>query len=286
MVNLLTNIIIVKCQSTHQKFGEIGELGAMQRFSLFDYVSVDLLFYPEFQEKLSSWAGEAKQFRQIILANVQVAMMARSDRHLQELLEQADLTLCDGKPLVILSRLLGQKTAHFYGPWLTIEICRMAEVKGWRLGFFGGAEFGNLDLHQALLKRFPQLKIAKMIAPPMLSIEQLDTPDYCKEFVVAECDLLFVGLGWPKQELWSAINRRNLPLPCMNVGAAFDFISGKKKSPPDILVHLGLGWLFRLCTDFRHTYRRYFKYNVQFVGCALMRVLFKPKPPHDPGVGF
>jgi N-acetylglucosaminyldiphosphoundecaprenol N-acetyl-beta-D-mannosaminyltransferase len=242
----------------------------MKRHFLFKNFHIHSLSKRAMLELVVEWV-HARQNRQIVFANVHVAVSANEDPKLSELIKGTDLVLCDGKPLVWLCRWLKIPSDHFYGPWITLDLCELAERHAWRVAFYGATEDTQTKLKVMLKRQFPDLDICFIKAAPKLSLEQLATPEDVSAILSARPELLFVGMGWPKQELWTAEHKEMLPFPCFNVGAAFDFIAGNKSSPPKLWIRMGLGWLFRLLTDFRYTYRRYLIYNTKFIIHLLRR---------------
>ena len=88
---------------------------------------------------------------------------------------------------------------------------------------------------------------------------------------------MWVGLGCPKQELWLARNHARLPPGVYGaVGAAFAFHAGRVRQAPSWMQRRGLEWLFRLCTEPRRLWRRYFVFNSLFVWYLLRDALRKP----------
>ncbi|KKK54161.1 hypothetical protein LCGC14_3087540, partial [marine sediment metagenome] len=85
--------------------------------------------------------------------------------------------------------------------------------------------------------------------------------------------ILFVGLGCPKQELWMADHAGRLGAVMLGVGAAFDFIAGRKKQAPTWMQRAGLEWLFRLWSEPRRLFRRYVYHNPRFVVLAGLQLV-------------
>jgi N-acetylglucosaminyldiphosphoundecaprenol N-acetyl-beta-D-mannosaminyltransferase len=87
----------------------------------------------------------------------------------------------------------------------------------------------------------------------------------------AKPDIIWVGLGSPKQDLWNVLNRDALDAPVLvGIGAAFDFLSGMKLQAPRWMQHMGLEWFFRLCCEPRRLWRRYLIGNTQFLWLLLV----------------
>ena len=188
----------------------------------------------------------------------------------QRIVNGAELVTPDGMPLVWMLRALGLSTAtRVYGPDLTLEICARAEQHGVPVGFYGGTPEILDELVANLAARFPQLRIGFVHSPPFRDdVTRIDdqTADTIRESGIG---VLFVGLGCPKQERWMAAHRDALACALVGVGAAFDFIAGRKAQAPAGLQRLGLEWAFRLVCEPRRLWRRYLRHNPRFALRAL-----------------
>jgi N-acetylglucosaminyldiphosphoundecaprenol N-acetyl-beta-D-mannosaminyltransferase len=116
-----------------------------------------------------------------------------------------------------------------------------------------------------LLRRHPALQVAYWHSPPFRPL----TPDEEARVVAginrSGARILFVGLGAPKQERWMAEHKDAVEAVMIGVGAAFDFLAGRKRQAPAVLQRLGLEWLFRLLNEPRRLWRRYLYRNPRFV---------------------
>ncbi len=188
----------------------------------------------------------------------------------QRIVNGAELVTPDGVPLVWMLRALGVPSAtRVYGPDLTLEVCARAERHGVAVGFYGGTPEILDALTKRLLERFPQLRVAFVHSPPFQDeIECIDeaTADAIRESGVG---VLFVGLGCPKQERWMAAHRDRLACALVGVGAAFDFLAGRKAQAPAWLQRMGLEWAFRLACEPARLWRRYLVQNPRFAVRAL-----------------
>ncbi len=193
------------------------------------------------------------------------------------------MTTPDGMPLVWLSRLHGRRhVSRVYGPDLLIAVCQESIRAGYRHFFYGGAEGVPEALAAALLRRFPGLVVAGTYSPPFRPL----TPEEDEQIVAmidrARPDIVWVGLGAPKQEYWMAEHVGRLEAPVMvGVGAAFDFHSGRKKQAPRWMQRSGLEWLFRLLTEPRRLWRRYLINNPLFLWLVALQLLGLRRYPLD-----
>jgi N-acetylglucosaminyldiphosphoundecaprenol N-acetyl-beta-D-mannosaminyltransferase len=218
------------------------------------------------------WAA-AGESRYVCVATVNNVIEALDDPRYLQVIEAADLVTPDGMPLVWGLRLLGVPAAtRVYGPDLTPLVCQRAAQLGVPVGFYGG-EAAVLDrLTATLTRRFPELKVVYHFSPPFRRLSPQEQDRVAEEIGRSGARILFVGLGTPKQEQWMAAHR-GLPTVMVGVGAAFDFLAGRKRQAPKLLRRLGLEWLFRLVQEPRRLWRRYLYRNPRFVALFLTQLL-------------
>ncbi len=171
----------------------------------------------------------------------------------------AALVMPDGMPLVWLARLKGfDWVGRVYGPDFMLEFCRISERIGLRHYLFGSTEAVVEKLAEELLRAFPNLEICGRYSPPIRERSYSANLDDVERIRAARADIVWVGLGTPKQEFWM---QANAPLlrgcMLMGVGAAFDFHAKLKRQAPRWMQRTGLEWSFRLMTEPRRLARRY-----------------------------
>ena len=201
------------------------------------------------------------------LCNVHSIMEADRDHSFKEVLNSAGLRCPDGMPLVWLSHRYGQANVqHVRGADLMLELCNRSQITGHRHFFYGGGEGVVDDLVDNLQLRFPKLQIAGKYRPGYLGSGELENHDVIEAINEAQPDILWIGLGCPKQEWWIANHRPLLNAAALlGVGAAFDFHSSRVPQAPEWLQRMGLEWSFRLATDPSRLWKRYFLHNSRFL---------------------
>ena len=155
-----------------------------------------------------------------------------------------------------------------YGPELMARACaRAAAETGHRFYLYGGRDQDALlRLGLNLRRRFPGLNIVGGYAPPFRPLVQEEQRAIAEEINDSEADVVWVGIGVPKQEKWMAAMRPYLESPVLvGVGAAFDFHAGLVPQAPPLLQRAGLEWAYRLAREPRRLWRRYLRYNPRFV---------------------
>jgi N-acetylglucosaminyldiphosphoundecaprenol N-acetyl-beta-D-mannosaminyltransferase len=220
-------------------------------------------------------AAKARQGGLVCVANVDMLTRARRTPRLHALMRRATAVVTDGVPLVwALRRLQGRREAvRVYGPGLVLSLCASAEQQGVGVYFYGGMPEEAALLHQALLARFPRLRIDGIVAPPLLPAEPGFDAAVVERINASGAGLLFVGLGCPKQEFWMAAQQPHLRPVSLGVGLAFALIAGTKSQAPAWMRDAGLEWFYRLCQEPGRLWKRYLLGNTQFLWLVLRECL-------------
>jgi len=195
-------------------------------------------------------------------------MVSRHDAGMRAAMLGATMNVPDGRPLVWALNMLGEHLRdRVYGPELMDRFCARAARNGHRIWLYGGAtEEALADLMRALEKRHPGLRVAGGWSPPHRPLTPEEEGSVVQRIDSDGADVVWVGLGVPKQELWMAGMRPRLQAPVLvGVGAAFDFLSGRKRQAPAWMQRRGLEWLFRLSQEPLRLLPRYLRYNPAFV---------------------
>lgn len=186
----------------------------------------------------------------------------------------ADLIVTDGMPVVWMQKLQGAREAsRIRANDLMISLCDYAEKNNLKVGFYGGRQ----EVIDAILERakrdFPQLQISYAFSPPFRPLTSEEDAEITRQIKDSETQILFVGLGCPKQENWMQAHKNDFPAVTLGVGASFDFYAGNIKESPKWLGKFGLEWLFRLSQEPRRLWRRYLILNPRFVWLAALQLL-------------
>jgi len=215
---------------------------------------------------IASWIDN-KNLHSITLCNVYTVMECFYNPELRKLVNKSGLVVPDGMPLVWLSRYFGyRETGRVYGPDLMDAMCKYSLVKGYRHYFYGGAAGVASELARVLATRYPGLQIAGEYSPPFRKIGEMEAQKVIENINDANPDIVWVGLGTPKQDYWVAGHRSRLRAPVLiPVGAAFDFFTGRISQAPKWMQNHGLEWLFRLAAEPRRLAYRYLLYNPLFI---------------------
>ena len=190
------------------------------------------------------------------------------DPEMAEALRDATLVLPDGMPVVWAANMLGANlTDRVYGPELMLRYNEHCAERGHRVWLFGGRDQGSLvQLALNLRRRHPGINIVGGYSPPFRPMTDEEEDTLVEQINDARPDVLWVGIGVPKQEKWMARMRDRLDVPVMcAVGAAFDFHAGRISQAPSWMQQRGLEWIYRIAQEPRRLLPRYLYFNPRFV---------------------
>jgi N-acetylglucosaminyldiphosphoundecaprenol N-acetyl-beta-D-mannosaminyltransferase len=199
---------------------------------------------------------------------VHAVTLSQDDPELRDALLGASLVVPDGMPLVWAANALGEHLDdRVYGPDLMLRFTARCARRGHRIWLYGGRDQELLEQLAARLRAlFPGLEIAGSYAPPFRPLTAREEDELVRRIDADRPDVLWVGLGAPKQEKWMARMRDRLEVPVMcGVGAAFDFHAGRVPQAPSWMQKRGLEWLYRLSREPRRLLFRYLWFNPRFV---------------------
>jgi N-acetylglucosaminyldiphosphoundecaprenol N-acetyl-beta-D-mannosaminyltransferase len=190
-------------------------------------------------------------------------------------LNQLDIVTPDGQPVRWALRLLhGEKLKdRVYGPNLILKICEHAEQEGLSVFLFGSRMEVLENMSANFKQRFPELKIAGLEPSAFRTGDRDDSEKLASKIKASGADIVFVGLGCPRQEIFAFENAERLSLPIVAVGAAFDFHAGMVAQAPAWMQDRGLEWLFRLSREPGRLWRRYLYLNPAYCLLILAQML-------------
>lgn len=211
----------------------------------------------------------------VCFANVHTVISAREDLRLRQINNESLMSLADGKPLTLLAKHYGIEDAErVAGPDFMLRM--LTQYRHLRHYFYGSTEQTLTALVRELTGQFPDLNVAGALAPPFRELTDDEGRAITAAIQQTRPDLIWVGLGAPKQEYWMAANWQQLkPAVLLGVGAAFDFHAGTKPRAPDWMQKCGLEWLHRLYSEPGRLWKRYIITNGKFIYYALTRKLFR-----------
>ncbi|MCP5531740.1 MAG: WecB/TagA/CpsF family glycosyltransferase [Akkermansiaceae bacterium] len=216
-------------------------------------------------------AASADRALAVEAANTHVAALARHDAEFGGTMERFDLIVPDGMPLVwAINRRLAEPdklTDRVYGPTLMLETLKATDGRPeFRHFLLGGKESTLGKLHSVFSEKFPGAAIADTYSPPFGEWPDDEFERICERIRSSGANLIWVGLGCPKQEHWIARHKDHLPPGVyFGIGAAFAFHAGEVRQAPATLQRLGLEWAYRIAMEPRRLFKRYFTYNSLFL---------------------
>jgi N-acetylglucosaminyldiphosphoundecaprenol N-acetyl-beta-D-mannosaminyltransferase len=209
--------------------------------------------------------SESDRVMVIETVNAQFVCMAREAQNFSDVLSKANIVVADGISVVAASRILGNSLPErVAGIDLLLRLCEKASQTGRSVYFFGGKDGVSRKAADRLREQFPGLVVAGtdtgFASTPQEEAEALN------RIKCAAPEILFVGMGVPKQEYWIEQHASDLHVKVViGVGGSFDVLSGDIPRAPVWMQKAGLEWLFRLLREPRRLWRRYILGNMRFL---------------------
>lgn len=205
----------------------------------------------------------------IHLCNAYTIALADKDPEFRALLGGSTVNFPDGKSLVWANQLVhrGMPVPHVrvYGPDLFLDVVALGRAASLRHFLLGSTPAVLRRLAEELVRRFPGAEIVGMSSPPFRDLTEQERREQLRLLASSEANVVWVGLGTPRQDWEAARLAADLPAVFCAVGAAFDFVAGNKKQAPPWMQQRGLEWLYRLATEPRRLWRRYLFGNARFL---------------------
>ena len=221
-------------------------------------------------EQLDAWiSGQTRNY--VCVTPAHSIMDGYHHTALRTIFNSSGMTVPDGMAVVWLLKMKGhQNVGRVYGPDLLMAACEYGCEKGYRHYFYGGASGVTGKLVQKISEQIPSLTVAGTYSPPFRPLTTEEDEAVVDAINHSGADIVWVGLGSPKQELWMDEHRSRIESPVMvGVGAAFDFLSGNKPQAPLWMQRNGLEWLFRFTHEPKRLWPRYRHYP-KFVLLAML----------------
>lgn len=254
--------------------------------TVLDGVRLDRLTEAEVVAKVRRALGAGTGGR-IVTPNVDILRQARRDKAIRDQLASADLVLADGAPLVWASRLAGQPVPErVAGSSLVWSLAAGLAPDGRSVYLLGGSpapvveDEGAYRAALALVNAHPGLRVAGYASPPFgFDRDQAGIDAVCREVVRARPDVVYVGLGFPKQEWLADRLVRELPRAwVLGCGAAINFIAGDQHRAPVWMQRSGLEWAHRLGSEPTRLARRYLVDDAPYALALLARSAVRRSP--------
>lgn len=196
----------------------------------------------------------------VITPNVDQIVRIEKDTYFKKICNSAELLVADGTPLLWIAKWYGQPIKEkICGSDLMPELCCIAAQKGYKVFLLGAANGVAARAAENLKRKYPGLKVVGTYSPPYGFEKSQQEIDKINDILLnSRADLLFVGMGVPKQDIFIYENMNKYKIPMsFSIGAAIDFEAGVQKRAPKWINRLGLEWLYRLCSDPKRMFKRY-----------------------------
>jgi len=183
----------------------------------------------------------------------------------------------DGFPVAkALSFLTKQKFSRVDGYKVFLQTIESGLSQGTRHYFFGNNDEVTQLMIDKLTQKFPNIQIAGYLCPDFMSADDL-IKKHKEEILSVDSEIIWVSLGFPKQELFidTLCNEIDISVNFVGIGAVFEWVAGTKKKAPEWIANLGLEWVLRLVQDPKRLYKRYLIDNTLFVLYFLRQVFFR-----------
>lgn len=243
----------------------------MDSYSLLN-TRIDAVQHEQILDHMALWIRQREKSHYVVFANAHSVMENQSNVAFKSAAANADLVVPDGMPLLLIGRLRGiHLPQRADGPGFMLNTLNLSAQLGWRHYFYGSTPETLQQLLQRLHTNWPRLQLAGSYSPPFRPLTEKEEEDVICSINESRADILWVGLGCPKQEIWMWRYSDRLQAPVMlGVGQAFDLVAGVKNRAPGWMCAAGLEWAFRFVTEPRRTWRRYLVNNPRFIWLALV----------------
>lgn len=230
--------------------------------------------------QVDTWIEQGRS-EYVCFRDVHGVMAAQKDESLRRAHERSGMIAPDGMPLVWISHAWGyEQVGRVCGPDFMLEACKQSVDKGYRHFLYGGAPGVANMLSATLQDKYPGLHIVGSYCPPFRELTPAEDARAIKLITDSNANMVWVGLGSPKQEKWMADHVDRIGGAVLfGVGAAFDFHAGTVDRAPAWMQRSGLEWLYRLLSEPRRLWRRYIVMAPNFIVQILLQHVRRGKQP-------
>lgn len=217
---------------------------------------------------------------QIVGVNVDQIVRVNKNDLSKRIFQEAELVFIDGKPIKWMCTLLGRPAKErITGPDLMELICKENARNNLRIFLLGAAEGVAKRCGEVLAKKYPGIIIAGSYSPPFGFEKDKEELNHINKILKeSHSDILFVGMGSPKQDIFIYENKQIYDIPVsFSMGAAIDFIAGNIKRAPRWMVNCGLEWVHRILQNPKRLWRRYLVDDMDIIP-MFFEELFKKYP--------
>ena len=224
---------------------------------------------------INQWVNDKQNGNYIAVCNAYDAVMCMKDKNVRKAVNNSSITVADGISMVKMANIYGYPLRkRVYGPELMNEVLKDGIDKGYKHFFYGTTNETLKKLNENLHSKYSGINIVETFSPPFRPLTEQEDNEIVDLINQSGADIVWVGLGTPKQQLWMCEHKDKLNVPVMlGVGAAFDFAAGTAKQAPKWVGDAGFEWFYRLCTQPCRLWKRYIVYNFIFLIYALKQIV-------------
>jgi N-acetylglucosaminyldiphosphoundecaprenol N-acetyl-beta-D-mannosaminyltransferase len=238
-----------------------------------------LLSYQKTYDTIITAAGKPGSPKYITVTNVHAVVAAFYDKYYNKIINSAFLVFPDGRPLSIVAKLKGHKNAvRIMGPTFMENALEWGQKDNIKHYFFGSTEETLNKIKEVIKTKYPAACIAGAISPPYRPLTEEENNCFIEQINKANPDIIWVGLGAPKQEIWMYENYSKLNHGVMiGIGAGFDYLAGNTRHAPEWMKNFSLEWLYRLIQEPKRLWKRYLVTNSIFLFLITLELLHLKK---------
>jgi len=204
----------------------------------------------------------------VAICNTNTVVRSYRDDQLSKIINSFDIKTPDGFPIAKSSSILYKNSqSRVDGYNVLLKTINDGLTKNTSHYFYGSEDFVLKKMIVKLRNDFPNINIVGSSSPPVGSYDELVQEGYVKDIIDAEPDIVWVSLGFPKQELFINLfqEKYSVESNLVGIGAVFEWVAGTKIKAPEFLANLGLEWILRLAQEPKRLFRRYFVDNLLFL---------------------
>ena len=219
--------------------------------------------------------GKSRESFGVSALAVHGLITAFEDPGFREKVNTLDLVVPDGQPVRwALNRFYKLKLAdRVYGPFLTLRVLKKAHSENLKVFLYGSTSETLEKLQDFIRQNYPNVKICGIHVDRFRDSTPEEDLQDIEHINSSGANIVLVGRGCPRQEVWVSDHLGKINSPMLAVGAAFDFFAGTKRMAPEWMQNIGLEWLFRLLSEPKRLFKRYFTTNSKFVKLYLASLL-------------
>lgn len=196
----------------------------------------------------------------VITPNTDQIVRMEWDEYFRKICSESELLLVDGHPLMWIAKFYGKPFKEkICGSDLVPVLCSLAAQKGYSIFLLGAAPGVAQRAAERLVNANPGLKVAGVYSPPLGFENNLNELNKINSLLRdSHADILFVGMGVPKQDIFIYENKNKYQIPMsLSIGGTIDFLAGEQKRAPKWINQIGMEWLYRLLHDPKRLFKRY-----------------------------